>query len=530
MDPDALTEAWARLHDLADVPHLGQLFADDPERATRYRLEVADLRVDYSKQRITDEIVDALVGLAAAAGLDARRKAMFAGEHINVTEDRAVLHTALRAPPGRELVVDGQDVVGDVHEVLARMATFADRVRGGEWRGATGERIRTVVNVGIGGSHLGPEMAERALRSYAQHDIECRFVSNIDGADITAALEGLDPAETLFVVASKTFTTVETITNATTARAWLVSDLGDDAVANHFVAVSTNAEKVSEFGIDTDNMFGFWDWVGGRYSVGSAVGLSLMVAIGPDGFDEFLHGFHVIDEHFRTAPHADNLPVVLALIGLWNGNVLGAETKAVLPYAQELARFPAYLQQLDMESNGKSVRLDGTRVTTPTGPIVWGEPGTNGQHAFYQLLHQGTPIVPVDFIGFAIPHHGLVDHHDLLIANMIAQAEALAFGRENDAEPHRRFDGNRPSTTITAPVLTPAVLGQLIAMYEHIVFVQGVVWDIDSFDQWGVELGKELANTITPELTGIATSAAATHDPSTSALIDWYRTHRPPPI
>ncbi|MDQ3738796.1 MAG: glucose-6-phosphate isomerase [Actinomycetota bacterium] len=527
MDPDALTVAWARLHDLAEVPHLRQLFADDPERAARYRLEVADLRVDYSKQRVTDEVLDALVALVDAAGLNARRAAMFAGEHINVTEDRAVLHTALRLPPGTELIVDGQDVVADVHDVLSRMARFADGVRSGEWRGASGERIRTVINIGIGGSHLGPEMAELALRAYAQHDIECRFVSNIDGADITAALEGLDPAKTLFVVASKTFTTIETITNATTARAWLVSALGDDAVANHFVAVSSNAGKVSEFGIDTENMFGFWDWVGGRYSVGSAVGLSLMIAIGPDGFDDFLHGFYVIDEHFRTAPHLGNLPVLLALIGLWNSNVLGAGTKAVLPYARELARFPAYLQQLEMESNGKSVRLDGTRVTTSTGPIVWGEPGTNGQHAFYQLLHQGTPTVAVDFIGFAIAHHDLLRHHDLLIANMIAQAEAMAFGRQNEEAPHRRFDGNRPSTTITAPVLTPAVLGQLIAIYEHVVFVQGVVWDIDSFDQWGVELGKELANTITPELTGAAKSAGK-HDPSTAALIDWYRNHRPP--
>ena len=535
MDPDALTEAWARLHDLADVPHLGQLFADDPERATRYRLEVADLRVDYSKQRITDEIVDALVGLAAAAGLDARRKAMFAGEHINVTEDRAVLHTALRAPPARELVVDGQDVVGDVHEVLARMATFADRVRGGEWRGATGERIRTVVNVGIGGSHLGPEMAERALRSYAQHDIECRFVSNIDGADITAALEGLDPAETLFVVASKTFTTVETITNATTARAWLVSDLGDDAVANHFVAVSTNAEKVSEFGIDIDNMFGFWDWVGGRYSVGSAVGLSLMVAIGPDGFDEFLHGFHVIDEHFRTAPHADNLPVVLALIGLWNGNVLGAETKAVLPYAQELARFPAYLQQLDMESNGKSVRLDGTRVTTPTGPIVWGEPGTNGQHAFYQLLHQGTRLVPADFIGFAQPNHDIADMHDLLMANLLAQTAVLAFGRTAEEVaadgtpehlvPHKVMPGNRPTSTILAPKLTPSTLGQLIALYEHAVFTEATIWGIDPFDQWGVELGKVMANQLAPAVSGSA-EAGVQLDASTAALVAYYREQR----
>jgi glucose-6-phosphate isomerase len=421
--------------------------------------------------------------------------------------------------------VDGHDVVPDVHEVLRRMGDFADRVRHGSWTGATGKRIRTVVNIGIGGSDLGPAMAARALDAFRHPELTGRFVSNVDGADIAGALAGLDPAETLFVVSSKTFTTIETLTNAHTARAWLTAALGDDAVAKHFVAVSTNSAEVSKFGIDTANMFGFWEWVGGRYSVDSAIGLSLMVLIGPDRFAELLAGFRIVDEHFVTAPPAANAPFVLGLIAIWNGNVLGFATKAVLPYAQEMARFPAYLQQLDMESNGKSVRLDGTPVTLDTGPIVWGEPGTNGQHAFYQLLHQGTRIVPADFIGFANPHHPYRDHHDLLVANLIAQTEALAFGRERPDEPYRSFAGDRPTTTIVAPELTPSVLGQLIALYEHIVFVQGAVWGIDSFDQWGVELGKELADRITPELTG---AASGEHDGSTAALIEWYRGQRSP--
>ena len=431
----------------------------------------------------------------------------------------------------------------EVHDVLGAMGEFAERVRSGIWVGATGKQIRTVVNIGIGGSDLGPAMAYRALRPYAQPDLSCRFVSNVDGAAITDAVADLDPAETLFVVSSKTFTTIETLTNARTARTWLVAALGEDAVAKHFVAVSTNADEVAAFGIDTDNMFGFWEWVGGRYSVDSAIGLSLMIAVGAERFAELLGGFRVVDEHFASAPLAENAPVLLAMIGVWNRNVLGMATKAVLPYADELGRFPAYLQQLDMESNGKSVRLDGSPVTLATGPVVWGEPGTNGQHAFYQLLHQGTEIVPADFIGFARPSlrspatqaaagrslagaHSLAslrNHHDLLVANLIAQTEALAFGRDRPDEPWRSFPGNRPTTTILAPQLTPSVLGQLIALYEHIVFVQGVVWGIDSFDQWGVELGKELANRITPELIG---DERGEHDSSTTAMIDWYRRAR----
>ena len=439
---------------------------------------------------------------------------MFAGEPINVTERRPVLHVALRAPADAVIEVDGRNVVADVHEVLDRAGAFAERVRDGSWTGSTGRRIRTVVNIGIGGSDLGPAMAYRALPAYRHPELTARFVSNVDGADIAGALDGLDPAETLFVVSSKTFTTIETLTNARTARAWLTAALGEDAVARHFVAVSTNADEVAAFGIDTANMFGFWEWVGGRYSVDSAIGLSLMIAIGRDRFDEFLAGFRTVDEHFRTAPPAENVPIVLGMIGIWNANVLGFATKAVLPYAEDLARFPAYLQQLDMESNGKSVRLDGSPVTLDTGPIVWGEPGTNGQHAFYQLLHQGTRVVPADFIGFANPHHPYRDHHDLLVANLIAQTEALAFGRDRPDEPWRSFPGDRPSTTIVAPALTPSVLGQLIALYEHIVFVQGVVWGINSFDQWGVELGKELANRITPELTGGVPPPSTTRRPT----------------
>ncbi len=506
---------------LAELPrpaHLRRLFADDPGRAERYVTDVADLRIDWSKHLVDDTVLAGLLELAARAGVEARRDAMFAGEHVNVTEDRAVMHVALRAPKGAVMTVDGVDVVAEVHEVLDRMSAFADRIRGDE-------RIAHVVNIGIGGSDLGPAMAYRALDAYRHERIRCSFVSNIDGADIAGVLADSDPASTLFVVASKTFGTIETLTNARTARSWLVDALGEEAVAAHFVAVSTNAERVEEFGIDTDNMFGFWDWVGGRYSVDSAIGLSLMIAIGPDRFREFLHGFHLVDEHFRTAPLAENAPVLLALLGVWYANGLGFDTKAVLPYAEELARLPAYLQQLDMESNGKSVRLDGSAVAGDTGPIVWGEPGTNGQHAFYQLLHQGTRIVPVDFIGFATPHHGHREHHDLLMANLFAQSEALAFGRDAPSgEPYRQFDGNRPNTVILAEQLTPSVLGQLIALYEHIVHVQGTIWGVNSYDQWGVELGKELANRITPELTGEPDPDA--HDASTNALIAWYRTHR----
>ena len=517
------TPAWARLVDHGEPPHLRLLFDEDPDRAERFTRTFGDLRVDLSKQRITSGVLDDLLAVAEETGVAARRDAMFAGEHINVSEDRAVLHTALRQPRGAVVTVDGHDVVPEVHDVLDRMGEFTERVRSGEWTGATGEAITDVVNIGIGGSDLGPAMAAQALAAYALQRLRAHFVSNVDGADIAGVLAACAPATTLFVVSSKTFTTIETLTNARTARAWLVDALGDDAVAQHFVAVSTNADKVAEFGIDTANMFGFWEWVGGRYSVDSAIGLSLMTLIGRDAFGEFLAGFHTVDEHFRTAPFPDNVPVLMALVGIWNANVLGYATKAVLPYAEELARFPAYLQQLDMESNGKSVRLDGSPVTVDTGPIVWGEPGTNGQHAFYQLLHQGTRVVPADVIGFAHPHHPHRDHHDLLVANMIAQTEALAFGRERPDEPHRDFPGNRPTTTIVADRLTPSVLGQLIALYEHIVFVQGCVWGIDSFDQWGVELGKELANAITPELTDEASNE---HDSSTTALIDWYRARR----
>ncbi len=517
--------AWGRLAGLPKPGHLRELFAEDADRAQRFTLEVADLRVDFAKQRIDGDVLAALIDVADAAGVERRRDAMFAGEHINTTEDRPVLHVALRAPEGVSITVDGVDVVPAVHDVLGRMGSFADRVRDGSWTGATGERIRAVVNIGIGGSDLGPAMAYRALTPYRHPDLTAHFVSNVDGADIFGVLDGLQPAETLFVISSKTFTTIETLTNARTARKWLCDVLGEDAVAKHFVAVSTNAEKVAEFGIDTANMFEFWEWVGGRYSVQSAIGLTLMISIGPERFAEFLAGSHAIDEHFRTAPLAENVPVVLGMIGVWNANVLGYDTKAVLPYAQDLARFPAYLQQLDMESNGKSVRLDGSPVTLDTGPIVWGEPGTNGQHAFYQLLHQGTRIVPADFIGFANPQHPYRNHHDLLVANLIAQTEALAFGRDRQGEPHRSFAGNRPSTTILAAQLTPSVLGQLIALYEHIVFVQGCIWGVDSFDQWGVELGKELANRITPELTGESTEPVE-HDSSTVALIEWYQAHR----
>ena len=529
--PDITTTAeWATLLGTAPPPHLRELFAADPDRAARYTSTVGDLRVDWSKNLVDERVVVAMLDVVRASSFVARRDAMFRGDAINTTERRAVLHTALRAPSGDVVRADGHDVVPDVHEVLDRMGAFADRVRSGSWTGATGSAIRTVVNIGIGGSDLGPAMAYLATRAFGRPDLTCRFVSNVDGADIHDNLAGLDPASTLFVISSKTFTTIETITNATAARTWLVDALGADAVPNHFVAVSTNAAEVSGFGIDTANMFGFWDWVGGRYSVDSAIGLSLMLAIGPAAFREFLAGFHTIDRHLVEEPLESNVPVIIAALGIWYTNVLGAQSKAVLPYAHELRRFAAYLQQLDMESNGKRVRLDGSPVTTSTGPIVWGEPGTNGQHAFYQLLHQGTHLVPIDFIGFARPNHPLLSQHDLLMSNLFAQGEALAFGKtlaEVQAEgipehqqAHRVFPGNRPSTTILAPRLTPSVLGQLIALYEHVVFVQGCVWGVNSFDQWGVELGKALANRITPELTSDAEPA---HDASTSAMIEWYR-------
>ena len=535
-----VTAPWQRMVDTTPPADLRELFAADPGRAERYLIEAGELRIDYSKHCIDDAVMEALLAVAEAAHVAERRDLMFQGAPINVTERRSVLHTALRAPAGAVIDVDGHNVMPDVTAVLGRMAEFADRVRSGQWVGATGERIRTVVNIGIGGSDLGPAMAALATEAFAQPGLRCRFVSNVDGADIVANLTDLDPASTLFVVSSKTFTTIETLTNAGEARRWLTAALGDDAVASHFVAVSTNAAEVAKFGINTDNMFEFWDWVGGRYSVDSAIGLSLMLSIGPDGFTEFLHGFHDIDRHFCTAEPASNAPIVLGMLGIWYHNVLGAETKAVLPYSYELRRFPAYLQQLDMESNGKRVRLDGSPVTVTTGPIVWGEPGTNGQHAFYQLLHQGTRLVPIDFIGVARPNHELFDQHDLLIANLLAQGEALAFGKTLDEviadgipayqQPHRVFPGNRPSTTILMPQLTPRTLGQLIALYEHIVFVQGCVWNVNSFDQWGVELGKALANRITPELRdppqAESSSDGSSHDSSTTAMIAWYRANR----
>jgi glucose-6-phosphate isomerase len=541
LTPIDQTPEWAALeHHHREVAglHLRDLFAADPERGERLTAAAADLHVDYAKHRITDATLELLLALARRAGVEARRDAMFRGEHINVTEDRAVLHVALRLPREASLVVDGVDVVAEVHAVLDRMADFARRVRTGAWVGHTGRRIRNVVNIGIGGSDLGPAMAYQALRAYSDREMTFRFVSNVDGVDFHEATAGLDPAETLFVVASKTFTTLETMTNAATARRWLLDALGDEAaVAAHFVAVSTNGEEVARFGIDTANMFGFWDWVGGRYSVDSAIGLSLMVAIGPEAFAEFLAGMHAVDEHFRTAPLERNVPVLLGLLGIWYDDFFGAESVAVLPYAQELSRFPAYLQQLDMESNGKSVTLAGDPVHWPTGPVVWGEPGTNGQHAFYQLLHQGTKLVPADFIGFARATTEVGPHHDLLLANLLAQPEALAFGRSEEAvlaegvppalAPHRVFEGNRPSTVILAPQLTPSVLGQLIALYEHKVFTQGVVWGINSFDQWGVELGKKLAQAIVPELTAPdADLPPLAHDSSTNALIRRLRAAR----
>jgi len=508
-------------------------FAEDSGRAARFTLEVADLTVDLSKHLITDEQVDQLLAVARAAGVPEQIAAMFAGEHINTTEDRAVLHTALRSNPDDVFTVDGHDVVGDVHEVLDRMSTFSDQVRSGAWKGYTGKRIRSVVNIGIGGSDLGPAMAYRALRPYVHPDIEAHFVSNVDPSDLASVLNKIDPATTLFVVASKTFTTLETLTNARNARAWLVDRLGsDEAVARHFVALSTNAEAVESFGIDPANMFGFWDWVGGRYSMDSAIGLSLMIAVGPDSFRAMLSGMRTVDIHLRTTPLERNVPVLMGLIGIWYRNFLDYPTYAVLPYSQDLDRFAAYLQQLDMESNGKQVRKDGSLVDMDTGPIVWGEPGTNGQHAFYQLIHQGTAIVPSDLIGFIESSDDIGGQHDLLMGNLFAQAEALAFGKTADEVaadgvapdlvPHRTFPGNRPTSLIIAPKLTPSVLGQLIALYEHKVFTQGVIWGINSFDQWGVELGKVLATAIIEELTADQVGELQ-HDASTNAQILRYR-------
>jgi glucose-6-phosphate isomerase len=534
------TPQWRALAEhhqqIKDTP-LRRLFADEPDRGTALTVRGGDLYLDYSKNRLTRDTVRLLAELADAAGLRERTEAMFSGEHINTTEDRAVLHVALRNPATSGLVVDGQDVRRDVHEVLDRMADFADRVRSGEWTGHTGERIRTVVNIGIGGSDLGPAMAYLALRDYTDRSLTNRFVSNIDPTDLFEATRDLDPATTLFIVASKTFTTQETLTNATEARRWLLDGLGGDekAVAKHFVAVSTNAEKVAEFGIDTANMFGFWDWVGGRYSFTSAIGLSLMVAIGPAHYREMLDGFATVDEHFRTAPWEENLPALLGLISVWYIGFFGTQTQAVLPYSQYLARFPAYLQQLCMESNGKSVRLDGSPVDVPTGEIVWGEPGTNGQHAFYQLLHQGTVLVPADFIGFAEPNHDLDAMHDLFLSNFLAQPRALAFGRtaeevraEGTAEsvvPHRVMPGNRPSNAILAQKLTPSTLGQLVAAYEHRVFTQGVIWDINPFDQWGVELGKVMASQLAPKLLSDQ-APDYDSDSSTNALVRLLREGR----
>jgi glucose-6-phosphate isomerase len=514
--------------------HLRELFAADPQRGTKLVAEACGLYLDYSKNRVTDETLRLLVALAEERGLRGRIDAMFRGDKINITENRAVLHVALRAPRGEKIVVDGEDVVPGVHEVLDKMASFAERVRSGAWLGHTGKRIRNVINIGIGGSDLGPVMAYEALKFYSDRALRCEFVSNVDSDDFAEAVRGLDPAETLFIISSKTFTTLETMTNAHTAREWVLRGLGGDesAIAKHFVAVSTNAEKVREFGIDTANMFGFWDWVGGRYSMDSAIGLSTMVAIGPENFRAMLSGFHEMDEHFRTAPFEKNLPVLMGLLAVWYGDFFDAQTSAVLPYEQYLKRFPAYLQQLTMESNGKSVTLDGRAVDYGTGAIYWGEPGTNGQHSFYQLIHQGMHLIPCDFIGFAKTLNPLGRHHDILMANMFAQAEALAFGKtaeqvraegtREDLVPHRVFQGNRPSNTILADIVDPRTLGQLVALYEHSVFTQGVIWNINSFDQWGVELGKVLAQRIIPELESKA-APDLSHDSSTNALIGRYR-------
>jgi glucose-6-phosphate isomerase len=513
--------------------HLRQLFADDPKRGERLTAEAVGLYFDYSKHRVTDETIRLLVQLTEACGLRERIDAMFRGDKINITEERAVLHVALRAPKGRSILVDGEDVVPQVHQVLDHMAEFATQVRSGAWKGHTGKRIRHVINIGIGGSDLGPVMAYEALKAYSARDMTFRFVSNVDGTDFAEATRDLDPAETLFIISSKTFTTLETMTNAHTARDWSLRALGDEkAIAKHFVAVSTDVPEVTKFGIDTANMFGFWDWVGGRYSMDSAIGLSTMLAIGPDHFRAMLAGFHAMDEHFRTAPFERNLPVLMGLLAIWYNNFFGAQTVGVFPYEQYLKRFPAYLQQLTMESNGKHVTLDGARVDYETGPIFWGEPGTNGQHSFYQLIHQGTKLIPCDFIGFCQTLNPLGQHHDLLMANVFAQTEALAFGKTSEevkAEgtpewlvPHRTFDGNRPTSTILAKRLTPETLGTLVALYEHSVFTQGAIWHIDSFDQWGVELGKVLASRIVPELESPQEPALA-HDSSTNALIRRYR-------
>ena len=548
VDPTS-TAAWKKLAAIADgfTPDLRAWFADDDDRVGRLGFDAADLRVDLSKSLLTDEVVAALLDLADQVGIAARRDAMFAGEHINVTEDRAVLHTALRDPEGVSREVDGQDVVHDVHEVLRRAYAFADDVRSGTWTGVTGERIRTVVNIGIGGSDLGPVMAYEALAPYRQDGLECRYISNIDPTDAATTLAGLDPATTLFIVSSKTFGTLETLPNARLCRAWLLDGLrghaAGEAVRKHFVAGSTALDRVEAFGIDPANAFGFWDWVGGRYSMDSAIGTSLAVAIGPKRFAEMLAGFHAMDEHFRTAETSQNVPMLMGLLNVWYSNFLGAQSHAVLPYSQLLHRFPAYLQQLTMESNGKGVRWDGTPVTTTTGEVFWGEPGTNGQHAFYQLIHQGTRLIPADFIAFATPAYPLQDVHDgqhqdvheLFLANFFAQTKALAFGKTADevrAEgtdekvvPARVFTGNRPTGSIMAPALTPSVLGQLVALYEHITFTEGVVWGIDSFDQWGVELGKQLAQQVGPAIAGDA-AALADQDASTQSLIAYYREHR----
>ena len=536
MNTVSLTQrpAWQALeshyHTIKDV-HLRDLFKDDPQRGERMSLQAVGLYMDYSKHRLNDETLGLLFDLARKSGLEERRSAMFSGEKINLTEKRAVLHTALRAPREAHIIVDGHDVVPDVHAVLDKMADFSVRVRNGTWKGYTGKPIRNVVNVGIGGSDLGPVMAYEALKFYAPRDMTFRFISNVDGTDFVEATRDLDAAETLFIISSKSFTTLETMTNARSARSWLLSHLGDrQAVARHFVAVSTNEQEVRDFGIDPTNMFEFWDWVGGRYSMDSAIGLSTMLAIGPEQFRDMLSGFHQMDEHFRTAPLERNLPVVMGMLAVWYNNFYGSQTIAVLPYEQYLHRFPAYLQQLTMESNGKSVTLDGQRVDYQTGPIYWGEPGTNGQHSFYQLIHQGTKVIPCDFIAFREPLNPLGEHHDLLIANVIAQGEALAFGKTADQVkvegipdwlvPHNTFEGNHPSTTIFADQLTPEMLGKLVALYEHSVFTQGVIWNINSFDQWGVELGKVLAKRIIPQLTG---DVALDHDSSTNALIRYYR-------
>ena len=514
--------------------HLRQLFADDPKRGQRMAVEGLGLYLDYSKNRVTDETLKLLLQLGEESGLRARIDAMFSGEKINVTEKRAVLHVALRAPKDESILVDGKNVVPEVHAVLDRIADFSNRLRTGEWKGHTGKRIRNVINIGIGGSDLGPVMAYEALKHYSERSMTFRFVSNVDGTDFAEAVQDLEPTETLFIVSSKTFTTLETMTNAQSARTWSLAGLGGDekSVAKHFVAVSTNAAEVSKFGIDTANMFGFWDWVGGRYSMDSAIGLSTMIAIGPENFRAMLRGFHEMDEHFRTAPFKANLPVLMGLLAVWNNDFLGADTVAVLPYEQYLKRFPAYLQQLTMESNGKHVTLKGKAVKKDTGPIYWGEPGTNGQHSFYQLIHQGTRLIPCDFIGFAKPLNPLGRHHDMLLANVFAQTEALAFGKTSEQVksegtpdwlvPHRVFEGNRPSNTILAERLDPETLGKLIALYEHSVFTQGVVWNIDSFDQWGVELGKVLAQRIIPELENPA-EPVLSHDSSTNTLIRRYR-------